>query len=169
MSRAPASGPGVRIRLAAPGDLDAVGELTVAGYAGFTDGPADPYVARLRDAASRARGAELWLAEDGDLPLGTVTSCPAGSAWREISEPDEGEFRMLAVAPQARGRGVGEALVRHCIERSRDAGDRGMVLSSLPQMTAAHRLYARLGFSRLPARDWSPVPGVDLLAFRLGY
>jgi hypothetical protein len=32
-------------------------------------------------------------------------------------------------------------------------------------MTAAHRLYERLGFHRLPERDWSPVPGVDLLVY----
>jgi hypothetical protein len=34
-------------------------------------------------------------------------------------------------------------------------------------MTAAHRLYERLGFTRLPGRDWSPVPGVDLLVYGL--
>jgi ribosomal protein S18 acetylase RimI-like enzyme len=32
-------------------------------------------------------------------------------------------------------------------------------------MTAAQRLYERLGFTRLPERDWSPVPGIDLLVY----
>ena len=41
-----------------------------------------------------------------------------GSPWRELSVDGEGEFRMLAVAPAARGRGVGEALVRQCEERA---------------------------------------------------
>ena len=40
-----------------------------------------------------------------------------------------------------------------------------MVLSTDPRMTAAHRLYERLGFTRLPERDWSPMPGVDLLVY----
>jgi hypothetical protein len=40
-----------------------------------------------------------------------------------------------------------------------------MALSSLASMTAAHRMYARLGYERDPGRDWSPLPGVDLLAF----
>jgi hypothetical protein len=40
-----------------------------------------------------------------------------------------------------------------------------MVLSTDPRMTSAHRLYQRLGFSRVPGRDWSPVPGVDLLVY----
>ena len=32
-------------------------------------------------------------------------------------------------------------------------------------MTAAGRLYLRLGFARTPERDWSPEPGVDLITY----
>ena len=161
----------MRIRLARPEDLAAVGEVTVAAYADFTRGPSDPYIAHLRDAAARAEQAELWLAEDegedGGVLLGTVTVCPPGSAWREISRPGEGEFRMLAVASPARGRGVGEALARFAIERFAAQGVHAIVLSSLSTMHAAHRLYERLGFHRDAERDWSPVPGVELLAYVL--
>ena len=157
----------MRIRLARPEDLSVVGEVTVAAYADFTLGPADPYIARLRDAASRAEQAELWLAEDDAAVLGTVTVCPPGSVWREISRPGEGEFRMLAVAPQARGRGVGEALARFAIDRLAAQGAHAVVLSSLSTMHAAHRLYERLGFRRDAERDWSPTPGVELLAYVL--
>ena len=157
----------MQIRLALPEDLSAVGEVTVAAYADFTLGPADPYVARLRDAASRAQQAELWLAEDNGAVLGTVTVCPPGSVWLEISQPGEGEFRMLAVAPQARGRGTGEALARFAIDRLAAQGAHAVVLSSLSTMHAAHRLYERLGFRRDAERDWSPTPGVELLAYVL--
>ena len=161
----------MRIRLARPEDLPAVGEVTVAAYADFTRGPSDPYIAHLRDAAARAEQAELWLAEDegedGGVLLGTVTVCPPGSAWREISRPGEGEFRMLAVASPARGRGVGEALARFAIERFAAQGVHAIVLSSLSTMHAAHRLYERLGFRRDAERDWSPAPGVELLAYVL--
>jgi hypothetical protein len=34
-------------------------------------------------------------------------------------------------------------------------------------MKAAHRLYDEAGFARLPERDWSPEPGVKLLAYGL--
>jgi hypothetical protein len=40
-------------------------------------------------------------------------------------------------------------------------------LSSLPEMTAAHALYAASGFRRAPELDWNPVPRVRLWAFRL--
>jgi ribosomal protein S18 acetylase RimI-like enzyme len=157
----------VRLRRATPDDLAAVGEATVAAYADFTLGPDDPYVARLRDAAARDRGAELWVAtpDDSDEVLGSVTVCPPGSPWRELAGPEEGEFRMLAVAPAARRVGVGEALAALAIDRAADHGARAMVLSSLPEMTGAHRLYERLGFARAPSRDWQPVPDVRLIAF----
>ena len=72
---------------------------------------------------------------------------------------------MLVVDPAAQGRGVGELLVTTCLDRARAAGKRRMVISTDPRMTAAHRLYERLGFTRLPERDWSPVPGIDLLVY----
>ena len=157
----------MRIRRAGVEDLAAVGEVTVAAYAGFVRGPSDPYIGRLRDAAARAEQAELWLAEDDDTVLGTVTVCPPGSVWREISRPGEGEFRMLAVSPAAQGRGVGETLARFAIDRFSAQGVHAVVVSSLSTMHAAHRLYERLGFLRDAGRDWSPVPGVDLLAYVL--
>jgi ribosomal protein S18 acetylase RimI-like enzyme len=159
----------VKLRRATRWDYPIAGEITVEAYAGFTTGPADPYVARLRDAEARDREAELWVAtpdDREDLVLGTVTICPPGSPWRELAGPDEGEFRMLAVAPSAQSRGVGEALVRLCLDRFRAERARAVVISTLAEMTAAHRLYERLGFARAPELDWSPYPGVDLIAFR---
>jgi ribosomal protein S18 acetylase RimI-like enzyme len=98
--------------------------------------------------------------------VGNVTYCPPGSPWREIGREHEGEFRMLAVDPAAQGVGAGTALARLCEDRARAHGATGMALSSLATMTTAHRVYARLGYERDPDRDWSPLPGVDLLAFR---
>ena len=65
---------------------------------------------------------------------------------------------MLVVDPAAqRSQGVGELLVTACLERARAAGKRRMVISTDPRMTAAHRLYERLGLhpaagARLVAR-----------------
>jgi ribosomal protein S18 acetylase RimI-like enzyme len=159
----------MQIRRALPEDLDAVGEVTVAAYAEFSDDDTDDYVHHLRDAATRDREAELWVAtpDDSEEILGTVTITPAGSPWREVSREGEGEFRMLAVAPAARGAGVGASLVALVVDRFRREGASAVVMSTLPRMRAAHRIYERAGFAREPARDWSPVPGVDLVAYRL--
>ncbi|MQW75551.1 GNAT family N-acetyltransferase [Nocardioides sp. dk4132] len=164
----PVGDPDLVVRLAVPGDHDAVGELVAAAYADFLLGPDDPYLSRLRDSAARAAEAELWVAADrgGEL-LGTVTICPDGSPWREIAGPDEGEFRMLAVSPAAQGRGVGARLVELVLQRARAEGRGAVVLSSLSQMRAAHRVYARFGFLAVPERDWQPAPGVALRVFRV--
>ena len=155
------------LRRATDADHEPVGALTVAAYTEFTDGPEDGYLDRLRDAARRDREAELWVAERDGQVVGTVTIAPEGSPWREIARPGEGEFRMLAVSPAARRQGVGEALRQQVLDRSREGGCRAIVLSSLHEMHAAHRVYERLGFRRIPERDWSPKPGVDLIAFRM--
>jgi ribosomal protein S18 acetylase RimI-like enzyme len=153
------------IRHAAPEELDAVGELCVAAYAPFLrdDGH---YLAVLRDAERRVRHAVLLVAADPGGPvLGTVTFVPDGGPLGEIAGPDEAEFRMLAVDPTAQGRGIGAAVLRRVLDESAARGKTGVVCSSLPAMRAAHRVYERLGFRRVPERDWSPVAGVDLLAF----
>lgn len=158
----------MKICRATADDLATVGDLTVAAYEPFLLGPDDGYVEHLRDAAARHAQAELWVATDDEgALLGTVTITPENSPWREIGRAGEGEFRMLAVAPAAQGRGVGEALVRHVIAEARVAGRHAVVMSSLDEMASAHRVYERLGFVRLPERDWDPVPGVHLIAFRL--
>ena len=159
----------MRLRRARPEDLASVGDVTVAAYAGFTEGDVDGYVEHLRDAARRDREAEVWVAtpDDSDEVLGTVTICPEGSAWREISTAGEGEFRMLAVAHPARGRGVGAALVDLVVDRFRRDGARAIVISTLPVMTSAHRIYEAVGFVRAPDLDWSPTEQVHLIAYRL--
>ena len=111
---------GIQIRLSRPADLLEVGDITVRGYAheGFVR-PSDSYATTLRDAARREPStAQLWVAvrpSERQRLLGSVTFCPLGSPYRELAADDEGEFRMLAVDPSARGRGVGRALAAHCV------------------------------------------------------
>lgn len=156
------------VRPATDEELETVGQITVSAYCddGFI-APDDDYVQQLGDAARRAREAEVWVAADSSGVLGSVTFCRPGSAFAELSRDNEGEFRMLGVAGHSRRRGVADALVVRCIERSRELGYDALVLCSMRQMTTAHRLYERLGFRRVPERDWSPVEGVDLLGFSL--
>jgi ribosomal protein S18 acetylase RimI-like enzyme len=157
----------VVVERAGPRDLPRIGELTAGVY--VDDGLAPPeYVPALADAAGRAALAELLVARDGDAIIGSVALVLAGEFGEVLRSDDEAGFRMLVVHPAARGRGVGGLLVTACLERARAAGKRRMVISTDPRMTAAHRLYERLGFSRLPERDWSPLPGIDLLVYARG-
>ena len=158
----------VTVRPAEDAEHESVGELTVAAYAagGFVDADSD-YAGVLRNAAARAGSAELYVAEVDGALAGTVTFCPEGSPFCEVAGDGEGEFRMLAVLPTARRNGVAQALVGACIERAQELGYRALVLSSMRAQREAHCLYEKLGFERTPRLDWSPVEGVELLAYRL--
>ncbi|MFG3050549.1 GNAT family N-acetyltransferase [Kitasatospora sp. NPDC048239] len=160
------------IRRARAEDLEAAGRITVEAFVG--DGYTSPesrYVDLLRDAARRAREAELLVAVDqaDGRVLGCVTFAVGGTEWADIADPHEGEIRMLATAAATRGRGVGEALVRASLARSRELGLAGMAFSTRPEMTAAHRIYERVGFRRTPERDWAPYPGMDLMVYSLAF
>jgi ribosomal protein S18 acetylase RimI-like enzyme len=54
-----------------------------------------------------------------------------------------------------------------CIERAKAAGRRRVVLHTGDWMPAAKHLYESLGFQRVPAINFSPAPGVELLGYAL--
>ena len=159
-------GPGVMVRDARPGELGGIGDLRVAAYRadGFLT-PTSGYAETLRALGADGQG-EVLAAVDGGQIVGTVMllAWPAGQLARG---PGEAKVRALAVVPDARGRGVGAALVTGVIERAAGRGIRHLVLLTLPEMRAAHHLYTQAGFRRLPDRDWSPRPGATLLAYGL--
>ncbi|MCN9240032.1 GNAT family N-acetyltransferase [Streptomyces sp. RY43-2] len=155
----------ILIRQAQSAEYGLLGEITAQAYLqdGLLDfGGSDPYLGVLRDVAARAAAAEVLVAVERDRVLGGVTFVPSGGPMADIAEPGEAEIRMLAVAHDARGRGVGEALVRACVDRARAVpGCARLVLSTQRTMHTAHRIYTRLGFTRTPDRDWNPLPELD--------
>jgi ribosomal protein S18 acetylase RimI-like enzyme len=164
----------ITIRQVEPAEYDTLGQITARAYLqdGLLDfGEDDWYLGELKDVAKRAAAAEVLVATQGDRLLGGVTLVPSGGPMADIARPGEAEIRMLAVAHEARGRGAGEALVRACVDRARATdGCAGMVLSTQRTMHAAHRIYERLGFVRVPERDWNPIPEIDditLLTYEL--
>lgn len=143
--------------------------LTRTAYAAAELG-SDSYLAHVQDAAGRAASATLLVAEAAGRVLGTVTLAAAGTPFADIARPGEYEFRMLAVDPEATGRGVASALVRACEQRASAEGAERIVCSVEDKNAPALRLYDRLGYVREPERDWTPEPGVSLLVLgrRLG-
>jgi GNAT superfamily N-acetyltransferase len=157
----------IEVGTARPEELARVGTLVVETYVdgGFILAD-NPYVAQMQDAPARAQQAELVVARLSGAVVGTVTFCEPDTAWAEVSRPGEAEFRMLAVDASYQGQGVGRHLVEHCLRRTREIGAGATVISTVPRMAVARRMYERMGFVRSPQRDWSPRPGVDLLTYR---
>jgi ribosomal protein S18 acetylase RimI-like enzyme len=158
----------VVVREVRPEEYAAAGLVTLEAYRADAFNVEGEYDDSLRDVARRATESDILVAVDEDGAIqGTVMFVRHGSPWTDLATAEEAEFRMLGVSPSARGRGVGEALVRACIERTRRAGLRRLVLATQPRMRPAQRLYERLGFVRAPDRDFSPLPGLDLMAYTL--
>lgn len=153
------------IRPATEADLERVGEISVSAYesAGQLE-PGAPYIATLRDTPSRMRDAILLVAEREGTVVGTVTICPYESPFREVSRADELEFRFLAVDPRAWGTGVGSQLVAWCEQRARDTGASALCICVRDNNVGAAEMYERMGFVRVPERDWTPSDSVHLLA-----
>jgi len=156
----------MQIRRATPDEMAEVGELRVAAYRAKGLLAVNPgYAVTLRSFGTDEHS-EVYVAAENGRVLGTITLHHWNSGPIEVAkEPGEAVIRVLAVAPDAQGRGIGRALVRSIIDRATAAGVRHLVLSTRPTMVAAQHLYRTSGFVRLPDRDWSPVPDINLLAF----
>lgn len=162
----------VRVREARPEEYEAIGELTVAAYAIYQEIEADDgYVRELRAVAARARACPIYAAVDAEgRVLGGAMYVPGPcNPHAEVERDGEAGVRMLAVAPEAQGRGVGRAILEALTARARAERRRGMALLTLDSMTNAHRLYETAGFRRDPERDWEIEPGLFLRCFALAF
>ena len=85
----------------------------------------------------------LLVAKDGDEVVGTTTVIVYTTPFWIKARLDE-----VVVDASARGKGVGEALVKAALEVGREHGAQVAELQSGrgPRRDAAHRLYERLGF-----------------------
>jgi len=158
----------VEIRQVRTEEYQSAGRLVVAAYRALPSAHlSDDYAAELADVVRRAAEAEVLVAVEDEV-VGCVTFVPDGSSpWAELLEEGEAGIRMLAVLPSAQGRGVARALLNACVSRARQLDRAALLLHTTPWMLAAQHLYDTAGFKRLPERDWSPVPDVPLLAYRL--
>jgi len=144
----------ITVRLARPDEYERVGALTIAAYRALAvDHLFGGYDEKILDTAARARSAAVLVAVIDDHVVGSVTYVddPA-SEWNEWTEPGEAQFRLLAVDPEAHGRGAGVALVRECMNRA-SASNQPILIHTTPWMERAQRMYERFGFVRRPDRD----------------
>jgi GNAT superfamily N-acetyltransferase len=160
----------VLIRLAAPGEYEEIAELSEAAYSHDYE-ISDAYRQSLRDVAARAAKHEVWVAVDrstGQL-LGTAVTPRPGGHVSELGRSGELDFRLLAVAPSARRRGIGRLLVEHIIALAAERGATRVVMNSGPHMTGAHQLYYSMGFTRLTERETRTVEGHTRPLLAFGY
>ncbi|MFF3270331.1 GNAT family N-acetyltransferase [Streptomyces chrestomyceticus] len=147
--------PALRLRAPAPGDLGWMVQRNAALYAreyGFDFGY-EALVARIVAEYGERRDARwdrVWIAELDGERVGAVMCVRDGintaTAPANETPPRTARLRLLLVEPEARGRGVGRALVSACVDFAREAGFREVVLWTNSVLSAARVLYERAGF-----------------------
>ena len=149
---------GLVVRRANADELGAIAALFGPGLAPYRGTDADPlldaYLADLEDIRPRFEVAEVFLALDGDWPVGSVSFYPDVrlEGWSTFPAGWSG-FRALVVHPDARGSGIGHMLLETCIARTRAVGAPVLGLHTIELLADAVRLYERLGFVRCPEFD----------------
>jgi GNAT superfamily N-acetyltransferase len=94
--------------------------------------------------------ADFWIVCDADM-------APVGRFYLDRSTP---QWRLVDIllAPDARGRGIGSALIRWAQALAADAGASGIALHVAISNPRAHALYTRLGFVARESVDGMHVP-----------
>lgn len=156
----------VNIRPAQPDERAAIRDLTLAAYAPLAERMTPAAWAGLAAAVRQGleADAERFVAERRGALVGSVMLfSPAVDAYGTLTGgADVPELRLLAVADAEQGKGVGRALVEACAKRARALGARALGLHTSESLLEARHLYAKMGFVRVPERDFRP-PGAELV------
>ncbi len=96
----------------------------------------------------------LLLALDDAGPVG------CGGLRTMSTHPDAAEIKRVYVRDRARGRGIGEQLMRALLAHALQIGRNRVLLDTAPDLIAARSLYGRLGFREVPAYSTSLAPDV---------
>ena len=124
------------------GRLEEVGEVNDRAYAFGTDSFSRA-LRTLPDGVAR-----IYVARDGERPVGCMTA---------IDHAGNTEIQMVAVLPEARGRGISGTLLGHALA---DAAERGNDTATLVATKAGYPVYERAGFRPLGRMTmWERAPG----------
>lgn len=127
------------------------------GVASFCYGSLEREAVRLPESYWE-RGGGAILARMGDIPAGFV-------AWRTVPGLDDAwELKRLWTRLEARGTGLGRALVEAVETRALAAGRSRLVLDTVPEaMPAAYRLYLAMGYAPCPPYNGTALAGIVYL------
>ncbi len=161
------------IRNARDDERDAIRDMAVAAYAQYRNmmpAPAwEGYRRNIQETLAEVGPEKCIVAVRDHTLVGSVLLYPAethvdtgplaGLRWPEL--------RLLAVAPEARGQGIGRALVDECIQRARVTGATLLGLHTTDMMQVAQRMYVGMGFVHTPELDFHPAPNMVVKGYVL--
>lgn len=169
--------PSGNVRNAKPSEFASVGKLMVNAYnslEGFPKANEQPgYFHMLANVGELTKqpGTELLVAvDDQDNLLGAVVFYHDmqyyGAGGTAKNEKNACGFRLLAVDPKARGRGIGKMLTGECIRKAKANHVQYLLIHTTAAMQIAWQMYEKLGFKRAADLDFR-VGEFPVYGFRL--
>jgi GNAT superfamily N-acetyltransferase len=133
----------VRIRVAGPEDAASVASVLRESFAEYKPLYTREGFAATTPAAAHVRNrieeGPVWVVLDNDAVVGTVSVVPKGESLY---------VRGMAIVPAARGRRIGELLLRQVEDFASERGFKRLLLSTTPFLGRAIQLYEHYGFRR---------------------
>ena len=164
------------IREAHPDEYMALGQLMVdvysklEGFPGPTEIPQYYYILKNVGDFTKKPKAKLFVAvsTSGEVDGGLVYFGDMkyyGAGGKATTSQNAAAFRLLAVNPEIRGKGLGTLLIDLCMTQAKKEGFEYLVIHSTKSMMTAWKMYERMGFVRFPEIDFDQ-NGVNVFGFR---
>lgn len=153
------------VRDARPEEFNAIGRLMVEVYSsleGFPKPEEQPLyyhmLANIGDFTFKPKTRLLVaVTDEGDIGGGVVYFSDMlyyGSGGTATAEKNAAGFRLLAVDPIQRGKGIGRLLSQACVDQAKDDGVEQLIIHSTESMQVAWGMYERIGFERSEDLDF---------------
>lgn len=153
------------IRNARESEFSEIGKLMVKVYSGLEGFPKEyeqpDYYRMLASVGELTKKpeTELLVAVSSE---GKIGGCVVyfsdmlyyGSGGTATKEKDASGFRLLAVDPSERGKGIGKLLTNECISKAKERNHRNVVIHTTKAMQTAWRMYEKIGFKRSEDLDF---------------
>ena len=154
-----------KVRNAQPEEFTEIGNMMVEVYSqleGFPKPSDQPnYYKMLANIGELTKnlGTELLVAvsSENEIVGGVVFFNDMkyyGSGGIATKEVNSAGFRLLAVSPSARGKGIGKLLTEECIRKAKEAKLRQVIIHSTKAMQIAWKMYENLSFKRSEDLDF---------------
>lgn len=145
------------LRIAAPEDAEAIAAVLRESFAEYESSYTPPAfaatVSEVEEIKRRFGEETIWVAEDGDEIIGTTGVVPKNDALY---------VRSMAIRPEARGKGIGEKLLKVIEDYAIARNYRRLFLNTAPFLKRAIRLYEKFGFLVCGADDLFGTPLVTM-------
>lgn len=142
------------------GDAAAVNAVALAAFgqylSHYDDWPI--FSGKISAMSGLSATAEIIVATLSGRVVGAVAYVSPYAPKADFFSPAWATMRMLVVAPESRGRGIGRALALACEQRARRDGADILALHTSPIMEIALHMYLRMGYAL--ERAVAPIHGV---------